>query len=144
LDPIHVFGLPQVASYLPNISDPKPLHIYGPPGLGDYLIVSLNILKDKLNRRIVVSEMHNEYKLQDALKQNIKSNLQTQHLGGLLTVQKIFPERSGFWRLVDDSEICVLANKVFDDHSAFGFVVREVNKQGKGALLKVLIVVHYQ
>lgn len=108
----------------------------------------MEILRNQNRRQVVVHELHHACTLkdafQDAQQQTYRAAVSsstpvaasatssTTSPGSLLTIKKVFPESSSFWRLVDESEVEVLANVVCQDKVTFGYVVREVSKQGEG------------
>lgn len=127
--------------------------------VGNFVTASMDILRNQNRRQVVVHELHHPNEVQNALQDKQYHTYRTaknppaqltstptalrQTLASssspslsasaelLLTIEKLFPEKTGFWRLVDETEVEVLANVVCQSKTTFGFVVREVNKQGK-------------
>lgn len=145
LEPSHVLGIPTVMLAEFGKSLTTPIHIYGPKGVARFIFNSLRAFDAFHRRRIVVHELSGSYDLSTSTNDYKESYMpgdtsapsdpmspSEMVLDEHFSVQQLHPERSGFWRIIDNHEVTVLANTLSsgEDCDIFGFVIKEVDKQG--------------
>eukprot|EP01039_Chlorochromonas_danica_P004284 gene4284-4704_t len=145
LEPSHILGIPTVILSELGKGHPIPIHIYGPKGVARFIFNSLRAFNALHRRKIVVHELSGSYDLSNGVVDYKESympgdtNAQSDPaapsemvLDDYFSVQQLHPERNGFWRIIDNHEVTVLANTLSNGEGCgiFGFVIKEVDKQG--------------
>lgn len=116
---------------------PVPLNIYGPPGIAQYLHNAIMLfLNQPQVRKVIIHELVANYDprlVLNDLQPSPAHRSDGQPAELMFPVKQIYPEASGFWRLMDSERVTVLANTTTSLSSlrtSFGFVIREMDKQG--------------
>ena len=142
----HILGLPSLI--LQNAQAPGPLNIYGPVGLYDFLVTTLNMTHASVSRQIIVNEMVIKSKdFVDFEKNSVRKiptnwtmqSIRNREGAGKeikpnksinITRRAILSDDKGTWRCVDGA-MSVHARMVKHRVPCFGYVAQEKAVAGK-------------